>query len=108
MFCSWDCFVQYKILPQIIEKNLKNHYTYMDNMTMFVVRIFLVMWKDWKPIYFISSYHDPSKLGSVKRRTKDGTAVEIKIPQFVTDYNKYMGGCDTNDQIAKLNKTRRH
>ena len=34
--------------------------------------------------------------------------MEIKIPQFVTDYNKYMGGYDTNDHIAKLNKTRRH
>ena len=67
-----------------------------------------IVWMDRKPINFLSSYHNPTKVGNVKRRNKDGTAVMIPIPQLVLDYNKYMGGCDKNDQIARLHKTRRH
>ena len=67
-----------------------------------------IVWMDRKPINFLSSCHDPTKVGTVNRRNKDGTAVMIAIPQLVIDYNKYMGGCDKNDQITRLHKTRRH
>ena len=42
------------------------------------------------------------------RRNKDGTVIEVNIPAIVTDYNKYMGGCDKNDQMTRLEKIRRH
>ena len=63
---------------------------------------------DRKPINFVSSCHDPTKVGTVNRRNKDGTTAMIAIPQLVIDHNKYMGGCDKNDQITRLHKTRRH
>ncbi|KAK6191057.1 hypothetical protein SNE40_002805 [Patella caerulea] len=30
------------------------------------------------------------------------------MPKLIQDYNKFMGGCDKNDQMTKLYKTRRH
>ena len=34
--------------------------------------------------------------------------MEISIPQLVIDYSTWMGGCDKNDQLTRLDKTRRH
>ncbi|KAK6177155.1 hypothetical protein SNE40_015314 [Patella caerulea] len=67
-----------------------------------------VVWNDNKPINFLSSYHNPTDMGSEDRKSKDGTVKNIKCPVLVSDYNKYMGGCDKNDQISRLNRTRRH
>ena len=67
-----------------------------------------VVWCEWNPIYFLSSYHDPSVTKSVNRKNKDGTVVAVTCPELVTDYNKYMGGVDHNDQMCKLFRPRKH
>jgi len=67
-----------------------------------------IVWCDRAPVYFISSIHDPRINTSVTRRNKDGTLSEVACPQLVSDYTKYMGGCDSNDQMTKLYRSRRH
>jgi hypothetical protein len=51
-----------------------------------------MVWNDRKPINFLSTCHDPQKVGSAERRNKDGTMIQIRMPQLVSDYNHYMGG----------------
>ena len=36
------------------------------------------------------------------------TQIEINIPALVVVYKSYMGGCDTNEQMTRLEKIRRH
>lgn len=67
-----------------------------------------VAWMDKKKIHFLSNCSDPTELSSVHRRTKDGSLVAVPCPQVVTDYNKFMGGTDLNDQMTRLQKSRRH
>lgn len=65
-------------------------------------------WMDRKTIHFLSNFHDPNDMTTATRRNKDGTQVEVPMPKLVKDYNKYMGGCDLNDQMTRLYKSRRH
>lgn len=67
-----------------------------------------VVWCDRQPIYFLSTYHDPAMTTSINRKNKDGTVTAVKCPQLVVDYNRFMGGVDHNDQMAKLFKPRKH
>ena len=68
-----------------------------------------VVWCDKKPIYFLSTAHDPSVIGSVNRYDSvEKKRIPIRCPTLVKEYNEYMGGTDKNDQITKLNKSRRH
>jgi len=67
-----------------------------------------VTWMDRRPIYFMSTCHDPSETTVVKRHEKSGESIEVTCPIAVACYNRNMGGCDRNDQMAKLHRSRRH
>ena len=67
-----------------------------------------MVWQDRKPIYALSTYHDPRDERQTDRRNKDGTQIQVNIPAIVIDYNSNMGGCDKNDQTIRLEKIRRH
>jgi hypothetical protein len=51
-----------------------------------------MLWKDNKPITFISSFHDPTRNGVVSRK-KEGTVIEVTTPEPQQDheacYNKH-------------------
>lgn len=55
-------------------------------------------WLDRKPVYFLASGVSTCK-SSVNRKLKDGASTEVACPEFVADYNTYMGGVDTHDQL---------
>jgi len=67
-----------------------------------------VVWYDKRPIYFLTTFHDPTVTTSVNRKNKDGSIVSVTCPRLVVEYNKYMGGVDLNDQVSKLFKPRKH
>lgn len=67
-----------------------------------------LVWVDKKPIHFLSTVYDPNETFFVNRRQKDGSALEVSCPKTVQEYNKNMGGCDLNDQMTKLYRTRKH
>lgn len=67
-----------------------------------------LVWQDRKPITSISNYHDPAQNVVINRRNKDGSVQEIQMPQLVKDYNKYMDGCDKNDQMTRLHRSRHY
>jgi len=67
-----------------------------------------VAWCDRRPIYFLSTYHDPTTMTSINRKNRDGTISAVSCPQLVVDYNSFMGGVDHNAQMCKLYKPRRH
>ena len=70
--------------------------------------ITVMVWQDRKPITFISNCSNPTQVDTVNRRNKDGTVQEIEMPQLVKDCNHHMGGCDKNDQMTRLHRSRRH
>ena len=55
-------------------------------------------WLDRKPVYFLATGVSTCK-SSVQRKLKDGAATEVTCPEFIADYNTYMGGVDTHDQL---------
>lgn len=71
-------------------------------------KVSVVVWCDRVPIYFISTFHDPSAVSFVKRKNKDGSVAQVSCPHVTIDYTTSMGGCDTNDQMTKLYKSRKH
>jgi hypothetical protein len=59
----------------------------------------VVKWQDKVPVSILSTIHDSIGMTStIKTNRKTGEAV-IK-PEFVTDYNKGMGGVDKKEQLA--------
>ena len=69
--------------------------------------LFLV-WKDRKPVSFLSSLHN-ADLGEVmERNCRDAEGNHAKLavncPQIVHDYNAYMMGVDKNDQVCRIRK----
>ena len=57
-----------------------------------------IAWKDRKPIHFLSNYHNPTILHECSAHG---------YSNFASCF-RYMGTVDKNDQIACLNKMRRH
>jgi len=95
-----------KFFPkQIIKKKLPNRgdcdFMCLENLTCFI-------WMDKRVIYFVSNFHDPAEMTTVLRKDKTGTTFPVPTPQAVKDYNLYMGGCDHNDQMTRLHRTRKH
>lgn len=54
-----------------------------------------------KPVVIISTIHNPSENGVVKRKNKEGIREDVNCPKSVYDYNKYMGGVDRFDQLLE-------
>ena len=63
-------------------------------------KVSCVKWMDNKAVMLLSNFISPKEHIIVKRR-KAGTAdkIEVKCPEMVVRYNKYMGGVDLMDQL---------
>ena len=95
-----------KFYPKVLVKKKPTNRGDMDYMCHKYITAFL--WMDKKPINFISNYHDPTHVTTVDRRDKQGEAHPVPTFQAVKDYNMFMGGCDRNDQMARLYRIRKH
>lgn len=69
-----------------------------DSLTLQKGNMSAIAWKDKKPVYYLSTFEDPTKSSIVKRRQKDGTQKEYPAPKVAENYNKYMFGVDLADQ----------
>jgi hypothetical protein len=68
-----------------------------------------LVWKDKKPIYFVSTVFISSPNERVLRYDAvEHRCVPVDAPKIVKSYNDYMGGTDKNDQMTRLQKCRRH
>ena len=47
----------------------------------------------------MSTNCQPSESGTVQRKQKDGSSVEVPCPECIILYNKFMGGVDRGDQL---------
>ncbi|CAF3043524.1 unnamed protein product [Rotaria sp. Silwood2] len=66
-------------------------------------RCIIVAWKDNKRVLLGSNCVGEEPLFMIKRWNKnEGNHVQVKAPQIVTYYNKYMGGVDTLDMMISL------
>jgi hypothetical protein len=65
------------------------------------------IWKDKKPVAFLSTQCNVRGQETVKRKQKDGTFIDVPTLPVVTLYNKYMGGVDRSDQMRQYYQTSR-
>lgn len=56
-------------------------------------------WQDTKPVCVLSNFHDPTKMGIVRRRV-NGQRQEVRVPECLADYQKHMKGVDLSDQMV--------
>jgi len=68
----------------------------------------ITVWCDRSPVYFVSTFHDPTQQSTVSHKNKDGSTIQLTCPQLVKDYTRNMGGYDLNDQMSKIYQSRRH
>ena len=66
-------------------------------------------WTDKKPIYFLTNGYraEATEPLTVKRRGTKGEELHVPATPSVIAYNKYMGGVDLNDKMARLDKNRK-
>ena len=70
-----------------------------------------LMWKDRKPVFFLSSAHDASMAEPIPRKIKDKDGqykeINVDVPVLVKDYNQGMGGVDKSDKQAIVKKDKK-
>ena len=59
----------------------------------------VTVWKDKKPVYFLSTQSNPVGDIQVNRRQRDGSIIQVPSVPVVKLYNNNMGGVDLNDQL---------
>ena len=65
-------------------------------------------WKDNRMVYFLSTAHVPEvEHLTTRRRNKDGTDQHLDSTPTVHEYGQYMNAVDRNDQMTKLNKSKK-
>ena len=55
-------------------------------------------WMDRKTVMVMSTNCQPSSCGTVNRKQRDGTSVDVPCPESIISY-KFMGGVDCGDQL---------
>ena len=69
-----------------------------DTVTMQKGNLTAIGWKDKKPVYYLTTYEDPTQTSVAKLRLKDGIKIEYAGPKVVETYNKYICGVDLAEQ----------
>ena len=50
-------------------------------------------------VMVMSTSSQPTSHGTVKRKLRDGSSIEVPCPESIMMYNQYMGGVDHGDQL---------
>jgi hypothetical protein len=91
----------------LIKKN--NEIAKGESVILFNGKVAALVWKDKRPIYFVSSVYGNSPQEFVLRYdSNEHRRMPVAAPKIVRMYNENMGGTDKNDQVTKLQKCRRH
>ena len=56
-------------------------------------------WRDHKMVMVMSTSSQPTSHGTVKRKLRDGSSIEVSCPESIMMYNQFMGGMDHGDQL---------
>ena len=56
-------------------------------------------WMDRKTVMVMSTKCQPSSCGTVNRKQRDGSSLEVPYPASIISYNKFMGEVDHGDQL---------
>lgn len=70
--------------------------------------LLLSVWKDHKTVYCLSNFHTKTLTQKERNKRKQDRAISISgkqseivhLPQTINDYNSFMGGVDTIDQLC--------
>ena len=70
-----------------------------DSVTVQADNVSASAWMDCKTVMVMSTNCQPSSCGTVRRRQKDGSSIEVPCPESIIRYNQFMGGVDRGDQL---------
>ena len=70
-----------------------------ESLTLQKGRVTASAWRDNKVFIVMSTCCQPNESGSVQRRQRDGTRLNLPCPSSIISYNAYMGGVDHGDQL---------
>ena len=70
-----------------------------DSLTVQQGKVTASAWKDRKVVTVISTTTQPTAVGTVLRRQKDGSRIPVPCPEAIITYNEFMGGVDRGDQL---------
>ena len=66
-----------------------------------LLNLTISVWQDTKPVTVTATNCQAIPLDSVSRKLKTGEHHTYPCPEAITQYNKYMGGVDRNDQLRQ-------
>ena len=55
-------------------------------------------WMDNRSVHLFSNFHG-TESSEVRRKQRDGSQLDVKVPNIVKDYNSFMGGVDKADML---------
>ena len=70
-----------------------------DSLTVQADKVSASAWKDRKVVMVMSTNSQSSSCGTVTRKQKDGSSIEVPCPESIILYNRFMGGVDHGDQL---------
>lgn len=91
------CISNRKNLPKVTEKLNRGEYVFKCNSS----GTLAVVWQDTKQVMLLSNCHEAT-VGTVQRKQKDGTRVDVTCPDLVKTYRNIMGGVDLADKMVTL------
>uniref|UniRef100_A0A1X7TJJ1 PiggyBac transposable element-derived protein domain-containing protein n=1 Tax=Amphimedon queenslandica TaxID=400682 RepID=A0A1X7TJJ1_AMPQE len=82
----------------------RSHQVFCDSITLQSRRnpqLTVSVWQDTKPVTVSSTFCQTVPLHSVSRKLRTGQHSVFPCPEAITQYNRYMGGVDCNDQLRQ-------
>ncbi|XP_049829455.1 uncharacterized protein LOC126268035 [Schistocerca gregaria] len=101
ILCLWDSEERQSWVPKDFE-NEKNMSRRKFQFRCSGQDIKALVWKDRKPIQFLSNFQKIENVNTASRKSKDGSHTEISCPDIVKDCNTYIGLVDKSDMLKSI------
>ena len=88
-------------LSPVLKKGLPNRGDCITVQSIKLPNLTVSVWQDTRPVTVTATNCQSVPLDSVQRKLRTGEHEEYPCPEAITQYNKYMGGVDHNDQLRQ-------
>ena len=93
-------------LSPVLKKGLPNRGDCIRVQSIKLPNLIVSVWQDTRPVTVRATNCQSVPLDSVQCKLRTGEHEEYPCPEAITQYNKYMGGVDHNDQLRRYYRIR--